>query len=585
MFPMPSNLTKEFVMASIIPDVTQWPSLLMNLAYALSILSLPFIITYTLTAAQSALAISSKIPQNGASLPVVPYTIPYLGNLISFATNKEAFISKIRRKFGTGIPLRIKLGTRNLIYVSSPSAMLTLFRHSKDLTTIPSVVRLLQNTFGAPSSIRKILERDNTGLSQAPLDGSNPLAEKDRYWYNMHRVLHTNLQGTTLEELSSRFIKNLEVELEKLCDGLEGDWLDFPDFFELVRRVCFKASVVALCGPHIFHLTPNFADLFWDFDANIIDLTHGKPRWLIPEGYRARDRYLAAVKKWNLFAKENAGDYGDAEWDEFYGSKVMRERTRVLCKVEGYSADMLASQTSGMIWAANGNIIPAITWCLIDTLTRPSLLTSVLQEISSSSGADILSISALLSSPLLQSLFSEELRLRTSVTVQRSPQSDFQLGSYTIPKGSVMFSSSWHEQKDPAIWNESPTLRSPVSHPLTEFWAERFLIYDDDPYSGPSSPSTSTSPTSKPHLDTTMKPKFTIAPVSGSFIPFGGGKKVCPGRFYAKYEAICGMALFLSMYEIELDVKAGEVEMDKKYFFFGVMPPKNKISGRMRRRL
>ncbi|CAG8971962.1 hypothetical protein HYALB_00003298 [Hymenoscyphus albidus] len=490
-----------------------------------------------------------------------------------------------RRKFGTGIPLRIKLGSRNLIYISSPSAILALFRHSKDLTTIPSIVRLLQNTFGAPKSIRMILERDNTGLSQTPIDGSNPLAEKDRYWYNMHRVLHTNLQGTSLEELSSRFIKNLEGELEKLCDGLEGNWFDFPDFSELVRRVCFKASVVALCGPHIFDLLPNFADLFWDFDANIIDLSNGKPRWLIPNGYRARDRYLAAVKKWNLFAKENARDCGDAEWDEFYGSKVMRERAQVLGKIEGFSADMLASQTSAMIWGASGNIIPAISWCLIETLTRPSLLTSVLQEITPSSAADILNISSLLSSPLLQSLFSEVLRLRTSVTVQRTPRSDFQLGSYKIPKGSVMFSSSWHEQRDPTIWNESPTLRSPVPHPLTDFWAERFLIYDDDPYSGPSLPSTTTSPTSKPPYDTTMKPKFTITPVSGSFIPFGGGKKVCPGRFYAKYEAICGMALFLSMYEIELDVKAGEVEMNKKFFFGGVMPSKNKISGRMRRRL
>lgn len=256
---------------------------------------------------------------------------------------------------------------------------------------------------------------------------------------------------------------------------------------------------------------------------------------------------------------------------------------------------------------ANANIVPAIAWCIIDSLLRPSLLSRVQKEILPSPLNDEPHISTLITSPLLQSLFTEELRLRGSVAVQRTPViPNFKIGNWKIPQGNLILTSSWHEQHAAETWNQSPTLRDPTPHPITEFWAERFLIYPDDASTGPQKPppiktSTNSKPIPEtpapkfepedkpqqtipePNLET--QPKFTTTPVNGSFIPFGGGQKMCPGRFYAKYEAIGGMALFLSMFEIELDVALEDVRMDMGYFAFGVIPPKNKFPGQMKRRV
>jgi cytochrome P450 len=72
--------------------------------------------------------------------------------------------------------------------------------------------------------------------------------------------------------------------------------------------------------------------------------------------------------------------------------------------------------------------------------------------------------------------------------------------------------------------------------------------------------------------------------VTGSFIPFGGGQNICPGRFYAKQEALGAMAMFLTMFDIELKEKDKLPLPNMMFFPFGVIPPKGKFPARMRRR-
>ena len=80
------------------------------------------------------------------------------------------------------------------------------------------------------------------------------------------------------------------------------------------------------------------------------------------------------------------------------------------------------------------------------------------------------------------------------------------------------------------------------------------------------------------------KPYYTTEPVAGSYIPYGGGLKICKGRFYAKQEALGSIALFLMMFDIEC-VEGGVPRLNMKYFLFGVVPPKGSVPVRMRRKL
>jgi cytochrome P450 len=143
----------------------------------------------------------------------------------------------------------------------------------------------------------------------------------------------------------------------------------------------------------------------------------------------------------------------------------------------------------------------------------------------------------------------------------------------------MIVASSWHEGRDKNIWNQGPN----NEHSVEEFWAERFLVYPNDPTTGPRKPGTETKRTATKTASENNEPKFTADSVLGSFIPYGGGAKVCPGRFYAKHEALIGLALFIMMFDIEL-LGDKEIKPNMNYFPFGVVPPLGRFPARIRRR-
>ncbi|KAH7419535.1 cytochrome P450 [Cadophora sp. MPI-SDFR-AT-0126] len=524
--------------------------------------------------------------------PILPYFVPGLGNLLAFAFDTKNLLSIIIEKYGPNIPVRIRVLNKKLHFISGSESVLAIFKGSRDLTTAPASILVLQNAFGSPASTRHVFERDNTGVSTQPLEGSNDLEPHNRIFAITHRSLHGHLQGIGLKELATRFMYFLEAELSALDIGHDG-WTAIPDFYDLLKKSVFRASTIALCGPTLFELNPELTDDFWEFDTHIANLFKNLPRWMIPRSFAVRDKLKASITKWHLYAGERF-DHDDEglqklEWEELFGTRLMRSRQVEFAAIDDYTEEGAAASDLGMIWGANANIVPMIGWSMIDTLIRPELLAQVREEISSiagssAKGADIgVHMPKLLANPLLQSIYSEELRLRNGVIIQRVPVVDrFKIGNWLFPKGDMIVASSWHEQRDRSVWNEGPVKGE--MHSVEDFWAERFLVYPNDPNSGPAKPGRDTKTKAKVAAkDEDNRPKFTTDSVTGSYIPYGGGTKICPGRFYAKQEAIGSMAMFLTMFDIELE-KQDLPQPNMEYFPFGVVPPLGTFPARMRRR-
>jgi len=183
---------------------------------------------------------------------------------------------------------------------------------------------------------------------------------------------------------------------------------------------------------------------------------------------------------------------------------------------------------------------------------------------------------------------------------------------------------------DPTVWNTS---REDDPHPSSEFWADRFLVYPHDRDSGPllrqsrsrkargaqapsldpgagagagarqdpslnplslasapaKEPISTEKSTGKSHgnqeqqqQQQQQQPRFSLEGLAASWIPYGGGVRLCPGRHFAKQEMLVSAAVRLAAYEVEL--RPGEkYEVDKDYYGFGAMPPKGKIAARIRR--
>ena len=117
--------------------------------------------------------------------------------------------------------------------------------------------------------------------------------------------------------------------------------------------------------------------------------------------------------------------------------------------------------------------------------------------------------------------------------------------------------------------------------PLNDFWADRFLVprvVRDETKLASREASMSTIP-EKSYDDLH---EFSSQGLDGSWIPYGGGSNICPGRQFAKQEMLLKSALLLGNFDIELLGPA--VELDYRFFGTGSMGVKGKAKFRIRRR-
>ena len=224
---------------------------------------------------------------------------------------------------------------------------------------------------------------------------------------------------------------------------------------------------------------------------------------------------------------------------------------------------------------------------LANVVQDPSLLSRVRSELSSclspSSPSDSLDfdLARLCDRPLLQSIYAEVLRLYTSVMIVRSTEyTDVTIGNWTFPKDSMIAISSQMAHMDKEVWSTGYEAR----HPLQEFWAERFLVFKHDPSSGPSNKRPQDSQPYPASRDA-GEAKFSLSGVTGSWIPYGGGSKMCPGRHFAKQEILLTFAILCSAFDIELrtNAKSGP-QPDMRFYGLGTLPPRAKTPFRIRRR-
>ena len=223
---------------------------------------------------------------------------------------------------------------------------------------------------------------------------------------------------------------------------------------------------------------------------------------------------------------------------------------------------------------------------LVEVVRDSSLLSRVRSDlsrcVSDSSLSDLdFDIGRLCEQPLLQSIYAEILRLYTAVMIVRSAEhTDVTIGNWNFPKHSLIAISSQVAHMDKEVWSTGHK----ALHPLDKFWAERFLVYSHDPSSGPSFKRYQDSQHCATKNDP-KEPQFSLSGVSGSWIPYGGGQKICPGRHFAKQEILLTFAVLCSAFDIELltDAESGPTP-DMRFYGLGTLPPRGATPFRIRRR-
>ena len=156
--------------------------------------------------------------------------------------------------------------------------------------------------------------------------------------------------------------------------------------------------------------------------------------------------------------------------------------------------------------------------------------------------------------PYLQAVYAETLRIRGHGLFIRHAIRDVQLRGRFLPKGSIAVASSSPGHLDSAIWERNG------APPVDRFSVHRFLQNNGD------------------------KISFSTKGLDGSWLPFGGGWNMCPGRNFAKLQAITTTAIMVSAFDCEILTSESKIGMSVEGLGVGVLGPVGKIAYRIRQR-
>jgi hypothetical protein len=115
----------------------------------------------------------------------------------------------------------------------------------------------------------------------------------------------------------------------------------------------------------------------------------------------------------------------------------------------------------------------------MEMVRDPTLLRAIRNEVTSvesaadpATGQRTFNLDRLTTLPLLQSFYTELMRLRVSINVTREVVQPLEVEGYMLPPGSVMQAPTELAHCDEAVWGAE-------GHPAKEFWASRHIRYED----------------------------------------------------------------------------------------------------------
>ncbi|KAK4442767.1 cytochrome P450 [Podospora aff. communis PSN243] len=521
-------------------------------------------------------------PLTRANPPSLPDRIPFLTNTHLSLTNLPAFQSKVARFFArTGSnTLLYRLGPRKVYIVQGADNVAPLLRVTNDAGSEAFIVGILAQLDMNKSDIDKFRRDTSSRLKRKSPWSATP--DGERVWYGLHRVYEEwmtrmrfsySMAGRYAVDFERRVTSCAEEGGFAVGEGVEGG------VFGFVKGAMGAASVVAMCGGRILERNPGFVELAWEFDEIAFYVLKGAPRWRDRRPFEVRDRFLGAIGRWLDEAWREfdwEGEDAESEWEEKFGSRFSREMVRWFLD-QGMSMKSARGWMGFVIFALISNTIPITTWALYEIIRSPSLFASVRAEVltafvpSADGKPPTLDVPKLLSLPLLNSILIETLRLHLSLNLFRQVENPagIVIDGYHIPKGCLVQAATRMAHRDEKTW-------SAEGHPASEFWAQRHVksvVKNGD------------------GEDERLIPEFDVAGKRGSFMPFGGGSGMCPGRFIAKQEILMTLATMVARFDVEflgwetLDGKPSEREAgdDPRYDGTIATPPDREMKVRWKR--
>ncbi|CAN1174486.1 Geraniol 8-hydroxylase [Linum perenne] len=420
---------------------------------------------------------ASRTPAN---LPPGPPRLPIIGNLHILGDKPHQSLANLAKIHGPLMSL--KLGQVITIVASSPSVAREI------LQTHDQVLSNRQLTLAFCAS-----DHHKFGIPLLPM-GSK--------WRNLRKVCSTYLFATqkldSNQDLRSKKIQNLLESVRR--NAYEGKAVDIGG--EAFRATLSAISMTVLS----LDLTDEGSEYVTEFKEvswGIMDES-GKPNLgdyfpvlgrLDLQGIQKRMRSHSS-KMLNLFGRIIDERLKRRNLEAYVSSNDMLDTLLDIVDQENGDAsmnlDLIKHLFLDLFVAGTDTIASTLEWAMAELLSNPNIFAQAREELHQTIGKEnYIHESDIIRLPFLQAIIKENFRLHPAgpLLFPRKAGFDVQIFGFTLPKGSQVIVNAWAIGRDPTIWDNP-----------NSFIPERFMGSDID-----------------------------VGGNSFELIPFGGGRRICPG--------------------------------------------------------
>ncbi|CAO2840531.1 unnamed protein product [Amaranthus hypochondriacus] len=431
--------------------------------------------------------ISKSSPKK--NLPPSPPRLPIIGNIHQLGTYTHRSLQSLSNKYGE--LMMIYLGRRPVLIVSSAKAACEIMKtHDLKFSNRPT-----------PKTINKLMYNSKDVA----------VAQYGEYWRQMKSICVLQLLSNTRVR-SFRRVREQEMillmgKIEKSCSSV----LDLSEMFmNLTKDVI---SIVALGRKYDgVEFGIDFKVLLKEFLGLMGGLRIGDfipwlswINWL--DGSDARvdkvstgfDFILEKIVNEHQERRKN----GFRKGSESENDEKVEDFVDVLLDVQeentvGFSIDRdnIKALILDMFSAGSDTTYTVLEWAMTEILRHPIVMRNLQNEVREITGPkSYVNEDELVQMKYLKAVIKETLRLHPPIPmlVPRKSRQETKINGYDIPAGIAVMTNAWAIQRDPAYW-EQPE----------EFIPERFLNSQID-----------------------------FRGQDFEFIPFGAGRRICPGITFA----------------------------------------------------
>ncbi|KAI9200331.1 hypothetical protein LWI28_006137 [Acer negundo] len=464
--------------------------------------------------------------------PSPPNSFPIIGHLHLLKKPIHSELQNLSNKYGS--ILKLSFGNRNILLVSSPAAIEEVF--SKNDVVFANRPRLL---------ISKYLNYNYTSVGASPYG---------QHWRNLRRLMALEIFSTSrLKTFQSIREDEVRLLLKNLHQSSSQSSFTKAEMKSKLSELSFNVIMRIVAGKRYFGVDETDSDeakLFRDIIKEIFEISGASNpgdfipalRWLNYHSFEKRmkilhkkgDSFMQSLIDENRIRTRKIGPGDDQEEK----TRTMIDSMLSLQESEPnyYTDEIIKGMILTLLSAGTDTSAATIEWAMSLLLNNPAVLKKARAEVDNYVGHDrLVDEPDLAKLPYIQSIVNETLRLYPVAPLLAPHESsdDTTIGGYHVPRQTMLMVNAWAIHRDPKVWDDP-----------TSFKPERFegLMeggHEADNY---------------------------------KFVPFGLGRRACPGAGLANRVMGLALAALIQCFEWER-ISEEEVDMSQGS---GITMPKAK---------